>query len=373
LAVADPILAAYFQTRMLLFALRCGSAFGLSYALSLEACFTSTRGVGTRARTEELVALADVLADKSKTPRSKTITRVARAFAASLQERPIQAIALFDQAIELARDYAPDYDAIRQTQLHALWAHAQVGDIRELSSQLESLLREASDRNDLATGTTVRVGPFFWRAWLRNGDSASVRAATEEAMRRWTSRVYHTHHLFACWTLTEVDLYECKGAAAFERIVREFPRAARALMFQIERAHWISRAIRGRAAVLAAAQTAGRERARFLSCARSDADWLRRQRSSHAGPWGWVVLAGIGALQDDRSGAKAALEAAIVGFEATHDRFAAACARARLGALLGQGDARARALLEEADGYMREQEIRDPLRMAAAVVPGVEP
>jgi hypothetical protein len=371
LSMIDIALAAYFQTRMLLFALRAGSANELSYALAYEAAFTGARGVLTRARTDELLALAEMLAEKSGVPRAKTTTATMTAFVAHMQGRNTDAI----EAYECARAQALDHStsnlaALRQMQLISLSARADIGEVREVSAELRDLLHEAMDRGDLATSTAVRIQPYFWRAWLRDGDPKEIRAGIEETMRRWSSGRYLSQHHWACGALTELDLYEGRGRDAFERIARDFPRARRARRFAVERNHVVARERRARCAILAAAQEGRpKERARLLAVAERDARWLRCAPPDYAKAWAAVVEAGVRAVRGDDSRAAAALKEAVEGFDATCDRFAAACARLRLGALLGREDAGSR-WIEAGEAFMREQGVVDPHRMATAVLPG---
>ena len=375
LGLIDLTLAAYFQTRMLLFALASGSAYGLSYATSLEACFVSARGVRTRARTDELLALADEMAQKSAVPRARVMAIFARGFVTFVLGRPVDALERLERAVAAALDSATwDHGATQTVRLATMSALAEVGSLEELTPQLESALREAEGRGDLTMATAIWIYPSFWRSWLARIAPDAVRAAIEEAMARWTRRAYHNYHHWACAALTEVALYEGRGRQAFDLVAADFTRARRALKFTMEKVHVSARQLRSRAATLAAAQERRpKQRARLLAWAERDARWLRRAPPDDAKGWAALVEAGISGVRGDRARAVASLEDAIARFDAKPDRFASACARMRLGALLGDGDDRGRALLEEGQAFMRQQGVADPHRMAAALVPGVVP
>ena len=248
-----------------------------------------------------------------------------------------------------------------------------MGDMVGLSGRLNALFYEAIDRGDLTTSTMVRVMPAFVRGWLRDGDSRSVRTGIESAITRWTHRAYDNYHHWASCALTEVDLYDGLGRQGFERVSKDFSRARRALMFIREDYHVPARHLRARSAILAAAQDPRpRERARLVAAAARDARWLRRAPADYAKAWAALVEAGISAVRGEREHAVAALEEGITGLDAIGVRFAAACARMRLGAYLGAADERGRALFAEGERFMREQGIFDPQRTAAAIVPGVD-
>ena len=191
-------------------------------------------------------------------------------------------------------------------------------------------------------------------------------------MHHWTRRAYNNHHHFACAAFAEIKLYEGRGRDAFEIVDGDFPQARRALKFAMEILHLAARQRRSRSAIMAAAEEARpAERARLLRVAERDARWLRRAPPDLAKAWGAVAEAGIWAVRGDRARAAAALEEAIALLDAVPDRLAAACARLRLGVLLGSEDEKGRALTEAGEAFMREQGIVDPHRIAAALVPGI--
>ncbi len=371
LGSSDRPAAAYFQTRMLLFALHYAAPSVLSGALVIEAGFLSAKGVRTRARVEELIGQAETIALESSLPFAKVAGPRMRGLAAHLQGRFTEARELNDRATRQMLETAPDeYFAMRQTQLYALWALAMLGELKELSVRLTRALREATDRNDVATLAVLRSG-IFANAWLREGDSSGLRASVNEAMRPWTKREYNGHHFGACSSLAQVDMYEGRGHDAFQRLADHFPRARRAGQLNVEIMHCSARELRGRAAILAAAQTGPamqRAKKSLLASAERDARWLRGQPPAYARPFAALLEAGVVGVRGDRSLAVSALEDAIRGLDAVPVRLTAAAARMRLGALRG---AEGVALVESGMAFMREQGIVDPVRMAAFLVPGI--
>jgi hypothetical protein len=109
----------------------------------------------------------------------------------------------------------------------------------------------------------------------------------------------------------------------------------------------------------------------LLGVALRDARWLRSAPPDYAKPWAAIVEAGVCSVQGNRAGTVAALERAIEGLDRAHDRFAAACARMRLGVLLGTADEAGRAMLEAGEAFMCAHGVADPHRLAASVVPGI--
>jgi hypothetical protein len=375
LSVINAPLAKYFHARMLLFALRAGSAYGLAYALAFEAAWVAAKGVRTRDRTDRLLSLADQLAQRSGVPRALGSVTAYHAYVAFSHGLDVESKGFYERSIEFTLDRATSgISVLRHIQIASLITCAALGDLQEVSVQLRSLVRDAMDRGDVTVSTNARIFQYLWRGWLRDGDSREVRAAIEEAMGRLSRGRYPSQQHWANGALAEMDLYDGRGREAFERVARDFPRARRARRFIVERVHVVARERRARCAILAASQeTRPSERARLLRVARRDARWLRSAPPDYAKPWGDVVEAGVCSVQGDRAGTVAALERAIEGLDRAHDRFAAACVRMRLGALLGSADAagRGRAILEAGEAFMRAQGVKDPHRLAAGVVPGI--
>jgi hypothetical protein len=105
----------------------------------------------------------------------------------------------------------------------------------------------------------------------------------------------------------------------------------------------------------------------LLREAQRDARRIERERM----PWGdalaHLVRAGIARFRGDRTAALQHLSAGEAGLEVARMSLYAAAARRRRGELAG--GAEGRALMEAADAWMTGQLVRNPIRMAAMLVP----
>jgi eukaryotic-like serine/threonine-protein kinase len=369
-SVTDPLLGAYFQARFLLLALRCGEAYRLAYALCLEGAYRAVRGVVAREHAEDAFARAAFVARVSGSPRAGRIVAPAmRGFAAVVQGRDEEALDLSDRAAETIQSTGPGlYWALRATQLNALWALGGLGELKELSARLTRAVDEAIACGDVWTATTLRAGSSFTIAWLCCHQPDEIRGWIETGVSKWTRRVYHNQHLFACWALVLLDLYDGRGREAYDRVEREFPRARRALKFEMEVIHLDARVLRARAALLAAVQATGDDRTRLARAARRDARWIRRKGPPHARHLAAAMDAELADLQGDRRLCVAALEEAIAGADALPARLVGAAARIRLGLLRGE---EGRAMVEAGERFMRAQGVVDPVRLASVFAPGL--
>jgi hypothetical protein len=370
-SVTDPLLGAYFQTRLLLLALRCGEPYRLAYALCLEAAYRSVSGVDARRRTQESFDRALEVVRISDLARAHmAMLPSTQGFAAVVQGRSEEALALNDRAAaNIAGMGSGMYWALRQCQLNSLWALGHLGTLGELSARLMRSVGEALACGDAWTATTLRSSWMFALAWLNGHDPEEVRSWIEEGMRGWTDRAYHNQHWFACTGLVVLDLWQGRGREAYERMQREFPLARRALKFKMEIVRVEAYSFRARAAVMAASQTKSGDRSRLIDAARKDARWLRRSGPPHAAPAAALVEAAIAQLVGDKARCASALEEAVARADEVSHHLLAAVARVRLGALRSAAGEEGRALVEAGESFMRAEGVSDMARMTAVFYP----
>jgi tetratricopeptide (TPR) repeat protein len=368
LSVTDPMKGSYFQTRMLLLALRHGEPYRLVYALGLEGAYRAVRGVRARVAAEEVIEKAEELARGIEGTHARAVPVGMRGFAAFVQGRFREAVELSDRAVAMIGEHAPGmFWDIRAAQMNALWALSFMGELKAVAARIERTVREAEARGDLAATTTYRTGSFT-PVWLRTGEPAVARAHVQRVMEQWTHRHYHNQHYWGASALSQIDLYEGKGTDAHERLSREYPRAERAFTFRMEILHVGARHLRARSAILAAREASPSDREPLLRIAERDAHWLGGAPPSYSHPWGSLVRACALAVRGDDVAAALALERAVHGFDATGLALFAAAARWRLGQLRGGDDGIA--LRSTAEAWMKDQEIAEPARMVAMIAPG---
>src|SRR5262249_10202455 len=114
--------------------------------------------------------------------------------------------------------------------------------------------------------------------------------------------------------------------------------------------------------------SAAAKSATLLHAAERDARLLRRERIVWAEALAQLVHAGVAMGRHDAGRVHQLLEDAAGRLEAAGLRLHAAPARRRLGEQLGGGEGRR--LVEQADAWMKGQNIRRPDRMTALLAPG---
>ena len=105
-----------------------------------------------------------------------------------------------------------------------------------------------------------------------------------------------------------------------------------------------------------------------MHAAERDARLLRRERIAWAEALAQLVRAGVAMGRHDAGAARRLLGDAAVRLDAAGLRLHAAAARRRLGERVG--GSQGHRLVEQADAWMKGQNVRRPDRMAALLAPG---
>jgi len=366
LSMVDNIRGAEFQKRHLRLALQAGEPYRVARALSAEAGYVSTAGLRHRRRTQSLLQQAMTLAERVNHPHATGLARFAAGIAAFQQERFKEAHEWCERAIEILRarctGVAWELDTMH---FYTLLSLLFMGELRELSRRLPAVLQEARARGDLYAETCLegRLGVLLSVA---ADQPEPARRRLHDIVSRWSQRGFHTQHYYVLLTEAEIDLYCGDGARAWARTLENEPALRRSLMRRIQsvRIRWAE--IRARSAI-AAARTHP-EPMPLLRAAAREALRLRGERTPMADAVSRMIEAGVAAACHDDRTALARLESAAAGFDTVGMGLYAAAVRRRRGERLTDG--RGAGLIADADRWMREQGIRNPERMARALVPG---
>jgi hypothetical protein len=176
---------------------------------------------------------------------------------------------------------------------------------------------------------------------------------------------WHIQHYFIWLAALQLELYE--GRPCFERAVSFWAGLERSFLLRIAVVHVEAFHAHARAA-LAEARTAKHKAAALVSLARADALRFARDRARYAAPMANLILAGADAVEGKTEAGLLHLEKAIAEFTVVEMDLFAAVSRRRKGELLG-GD-EGRALVVQADGFMRGQGIAKPEQITSLLAPG---
>ena len=251
------------------------------------------------------------------------------------------------------------------TRIYILWSLFYVGRLAELRDRCQELFHEAGERGDRYMVATP--GPFAG-AFVRlvDDDVEGARRFAREALGQWSHQGFHIQHLNFYYGNLYIDSYAGDVAGAWRRIKETERVLESSLLLRIQQVHADVIQHTGRCAVAMAAVSGDSEP--FLRQAENSARRLEQQQTGWAGALAQLIRAGVASVRRDERRAERLLADATERFETVKMGLFAASARRQLGQLRG-GD-EGRLSIEQADGWMRAQSIRNPARMASCLAPG---
>ncbi len=358
LIMIDPVRALYFVIRGLHLAMDLGDRDLVMYFLLLESGFRGGEGSTKQAA---FLARADALLRAHADPLFQTIYRQTlgmRTYLANERafEAAFEALARTDEALAQAANAAWELSAGRFFLISSLH---KTSDFARLRTYSERFIREAEQRGNLYTRTTIRRLANI--LWLVDDDPAGARAQLTRDAWISSTRGYHTQHWLELRARIEIAIYE--GSAVDPALWSQHLRGLRQsfllrlLDYRCETA-WMM----GRLALAEARRDPSQRRIARRSIAR-----LHACKTHHAELLAGMLRATLAVQEGEPGRAIEGFRDAVASAEAGHVLLIAAAARRRRGALVG-GD-EGRDLAAAGERWMRDAGIKHPERMTYLVSP----
>jgi serine/threonine protein kinase len=365
LSLVDNVRSADFQARHLLRALRAGEPYRIARALAVAAGHSAAGGTQAQPRTQWLVAEAARLADRLHHPHALGLAALMAGLTACLEGRFRTGLERADEAARILRErctgVAWELDTAHS---YALLSLTYLGELGEVARRLPALLQDADDRGDLFGSIRLRTR-LLGVALLAADDPERAMSEVERVIARWSHQAFGVAHYNALWAVATIALYAGDASGGRKMLAERWRALSDSLTLRAQLARVEVLLLRARCVLGLAAQGGGEE---LLAEAARDVRRVRREATPWGGALATLVEAGLAATRGDRSRALALVDAAESGCDAAQMGLCAAAARRRRGELLG-GEA-GQALVEAADEWMRQRDIRNPARMTALLAPG---
>jgi serine/threonine protein kinase len=355
LSTFDTIRAAEFQAHHLILALRAGEPYRVARALAMEAGLAATGGQGGVTRAEQLLQISGGLADRLSHPHAQGLTKLASGVTAFQHGDWREAQRRMDEAQATFRDKCSGVAwEMTTAELFRLSSLTMMGEIPALRQTVPAVIQAAESRGDLYATTNVRVRHMLFQL-LADDNVDRAQREVEEAMRKWSPPGYMSQHYYYLAALASIDLYRGDAKRAWERICESWPQLERSLFLRVQFIRIDALCLRARCALAAAPP--GPQGSALRRKAAGDAARIGKERVSWAAGLAGMLdacrLAGDG---DTDAGKKRLLEAARK-LQAADMNLYAHCALRRAGEA------------DESDRWMEQQEIRNPAKMAAVLIP----
>jgi hypothetical protein len=372
LGVIDPIRGADFQALHMRLALAAGEPRRILRALTLEASYTSTAGVGAQRHTARVLELAEELARDASDASTQGLLRITHGVAAYLEGRNEPALHELGLALDVLTQKCPGavwetVTAQRFTIASLFW----LGRLKRLREVVPPLLADADGTGNLYATMCFRTA-YSWAGWLADGNVAEATHQTELASSEWKASGYQLSHCNVLIGHSYIDLYAAENERAYARLLEEWPKleGSNYLRIGVLRAQLLK--LRAATALATAdalqARGQGTRASELRHDARVQAKRLRGEPFGRAQAFGAGIDAALARSAGDTVNARRGLERALGLFEAQQMSLFAAAARGHLGMLVGGSEGRRE--VDRANAAFTEQEVAEPPKMMRMLVPG---
>jgi len=365
LAVREPVMGAVFGAMHLRLALAAGEPSRVVEGLATEIMYVSTEGARASARVERLIACARAIELTRAEPSAQAYFTTALAASALLSGRFADAVEAAAEADTIYRERCTGVTGPLNL-TRCIWAPAVLfmGDIPSAMGPLAAWLQSAREREDLeAEG---QLGVYRLYGALAADDVAAVRDGIKPALARWQPGQREPGGMTAVHVLAVLECYERAAPSVLAEVRELYQPFFRSVMARVQLYRVVVMGYCVNLELAIAAQ--GYERNERLRRVDALALRLGRERVRYAAALAHLARAGAAHLRGDASAAVLLLQRACADFEADRQMLWAACARMRLGRLLG-GSEGARHLAR-ATHDMTARGVATPERFVAVYAPG---
>ena len=365
LAMVDPIRAADFNVRQLLWALDVGDPDRVARALALEGGFAVLVPVAAGRSPHELYRRAEALASDGARQYIEALTAVWAGIAAFVTGKWAEATDLCGRAVTLLQDHCTGVTwELNLAQNFFLFSLLYRGELREAAHLWRGLLRSARERANfyLEIELTTRLSLLL----LAADQPLEAEREADDAVARWSQDGFQRPQYLRLLTQVQVRLYRGDPHEAWELMERhrtDFrrPLFRRVQHTRVEIANWRARC------ALALALRGGDAR-RLHAVALEQAKRIARERMPWANPFSTLIRATVAFQQGNGTAAVEGLTVADEAFTSAGMHMHAAACRLRRSAL-ARGDQR-EMLRAEAERFMVAQDVRNIVAFLRVLAPG---
>lgn len=369
LGVVDTLRADDVLLRFLLRALKVGDIRRVAQGLGIMAGQLAALG-GSRFRwANQLSSEAEVLALRASDAATIGLARMCKAI-----------VRYFVGEFEEAANDLTQVEQYFLSHCHGVgWELATTRSFACFALRLSGRIRELCERFDRYTADADRAGDRYLAAnlrtyqsivWLFRDDPDRAAKDIEGILDGWPADMYHVQHFFHIYARCEQALYLDKPRIAMDALLAEEPRLRGSALLHVSGIRIEYASIKGRVALALAECLSERDRAPYLALARQSARRLAKSEHQTGMALGAVLDAGAcwlapGARRED---GMRALEHAVAVAESAGAKLVAASGRRWLGEIAG--GRRGEELRARSNGWMAEQGIEQPSRIAHIIAPG---
>jgi hypothetical protein len=239
-----------------------------------------------------------------------------------------------------------------------------MGEVPRAMGPLAAWLQDAREREDLEAEGQLAVYRLY--GTLANDDIAGVREGIQPMLARWGPNSREPAGMTAVHVLAVLEFYACASPEALSKVLALYELFFRSFMTRVQLYRVVVMGYCANLELAIAAQ--GHQRSEHLQRAERYAVRLSREGVRYADALAHLAHAGVAHLRGNDAAAVTRLQRASADFEADRQMLWAACARARLGQLIGGSEGAAHRL--QATQAMTARGVVLPERFVNVYAPG---
>jgi hypothetical protein len=274
-----------------------------------------------------------------------------------------------ERAAEILRDQCTGVAwELAMAQRFTMSALMYLGEVGEVARRVPGLLMTALDQGNIFFATDLRTR--LNAIWLAADDPHRARAEVIEALKAWPQEGFHLQHYSAMLAMTQLELYTGDAEVAWRHVEGQWKELKQSMLLhnqvlRIEATH-----LRGRALLASALNSnlTRSEKESRLRMVEKFAQKIAKEKTLWATGFVSLLRAGVASQRSNRSHVITLLSGAVDEFDRANMELYATVARRRLGEVIGgeQGEE----LVDEAEVWMRRQQIKNPPAMTRMLAPG---
>jgi hypothetical protein len=366
--LSDRVRSLSYSRRYLRLALRLGLVDDIVFGLAQEAIHLSVTGPHKRPAINAYLKCASNLVSKSKNPLAEGYLVFAFGSSAWYLGDLVKATEYLEQAEKIYLEKCPsatwEYTVLKSMYGTAL---SGLGNWKKMQRQWDTWTADAEDRSDLYLLTVQRLWPSGTYRWLAADRPDKVWELLASGLRECPTTGDNLLEVFAAMSASYTNIYCGNYLDTFhplEKKLTTFLKTPAGRFSPFFKSVMHSRLAYGAVAHALVA----RNKNQMLDIAEQQVNTLDKANADLASPFAPAIRAAIAHQKGDEETATKRLYEAILTFENKGYKLYAVAARRQLGRLLG-GD-EGQLMIEWADQIMDEEDIVNPKRIAAMLVPG---
>lgn len=373
LSTFDATRGAVLQSQYILLALKAGELKSVLKAFTAEAGYAASAGGRKAAYAEKLLALARNLSERLGSPREIGMTSHVAGIVAGCLGQWKRSVEEFTHSEIIFRKHCAGTSVdIDRGYYWVFNSYIFMGELNQLFDRLPEVLKDINDRGNLIGEINLRLRTTYMK-FLVDDEVEKAKEELDKTIERWSKKGFQMQHFWHLFGQVQSFLYAGDAKAAWQLLNEKWPTIKKTFFLRIQSFYIQILHLRARSAIALVAQDLSSPSftSKLLKAAERDAKALEKENMLWGNAFAKQVQASVAELKGEREKAITLATLAKEYFEKADMFLYANAINRRKGQLMANSEGKM--LIEKADIWMNNQQIKNPKAMANMLVPGKWP